>query len=134
MPLHRKNRSCKKLLVTNPSIIPKESATCKHFVIQFKQMAWWNLFKKPLALIHIANENISSPGYRMHLKAMGLMAGVFDYMVLYPGGVAFIEFKRDKSCKFTPAQKRFSELLNTLNIRWIEANTVEEAITFCENL
>lgn len=134
MRIRRKNLSSRKLIVTNQSIIPKESALCKDFVTLFKQMVWWRLFDKQLALIHIANENISSPGYRRHLVAMGLMAGVLDYMILYPGGIAFIEFKRDAKCKLTKHQLKFIELLKSLNIKYLVTHCVDEAIRFCENL
>lgn len=81
-------------------------------------------------MIHIANENISSPAYRSHLKAMGLLPGVPDYMILFEGGVAFIEIKRDKTCKMTKAQKIFTELLTVFNIPWICTYDKDKVIEF----
>lgn len=130
--LNRSSSICNK--IESDSIIPKESDICKHFVTRFKQEKVWNQFNKDLVLIHIPNENISSIGYRMHLSAMGLIAGVFDYMILYYGKVAFIEFKRDNKCKLSKHQQKFKDILDPFQIRYLITSSVDEAITFCKSL
>jgi hypothetical protein len=116
------------------TIIPKESDICKSFVMLVKQLQSAGYFEKPFALIHIANENMNSKGYRWHLKALGLMPGVFDYMILFASGCAFIEFKRDNKCKLSPMQIKFSTLLDSLNIKWIVTSNIDIAITFLKKV
>lgn len=116
------------------TILPKESDICKSFVMQVKQLQAVRYFEKDFALIHIANENMSSKGYRRHLRALGLMPGVFDYMILFASGCAFIEFKRDTKCKLSPMQVKFSTLLDSLGINWIVTSDIETAITFIKKV
>jgi hypothetical protein len=126
--------SAKRIKIESPTIKPKESILCKQFVMQFKYEQAYKQLPDDMLLIHIPNENISSPSYRIHLKTMGLMAGVLDYMVLYTGGIAFIEFKRDKTCKLTKHQQKFILMLKALNIQYLVTCCIEEAITFLKKL
>lgn len=97
-------------------------------------MKAWGLLSHVKAFIHIPNENITSPAYRIHLKAMGLMPGISDYMVLYDRGVAFLEIKRDAKCKLSQHQEIFFELLKSLNIPCLCTHDIDTVITFLENL
>ena len=115
-------------------IIPKESVICKQIVIEVSHLKSLNYFANEFALIHIANENVSGLGYRRHLKAIGLMPGALDYLLLYTGGCAFIEVKRDHKCKLSPMQVKFTKLLDSLGINWIVAHSPQEVTSFIKKV
>lgn len=120
---------------------PKEKDICKEFVKLFEFLNFHKQFKnqdgtpKPMFMFHIANEQHTTKAYTLSLKAMGLKAGVADYCFLLPGGrVAFIEFKRDKRCYLSAAQKEFSLICETLNIPYMVAYSVDDAISWIRQL
>lgn len=114
---------------------PTEKQICIAFYKQFSQLQGLNYFKKLIVLFHIANEQYTSKGYTMSLKAMGLLSGVADYCVLIDGGkVAFIEFKRNAKCKLSPNQLWFKEQCEVMGIPYAVVHTIEAAMAFLQSL
>ena len=81
-------------------------------------------------VIHIPNEGKRSPRYGRHLKAMGMIPGVFDLFIAsakepYIG--AWIELKSFHG-KLTPAQKEFGTNMNQQGYFTAVCRSVDEAI------
>ena len=113
---------------------PTEKQICISFYKEFKQLQAYNHFPKKLLLFHIANEQYTSKGYTMSLKAMGLVSGVADYCVLSEGGqVAFIEFKRNAKSKLSPNQVWFKEKCEAMGITYVVKWTSQDALTFLKD-
>jgi hypothetical protein len=125
-----------------PSIyLDTEAKLCKKFVQEIEQMQALSLFPAPFILIHIANERKSTGNKLMdmlhnkHLKAMGMLTGAPDYLILFRfGKSAAIEFKRDPKCKLSPAQKDFQNSCETLFIPHLVTYSIQEAIGFIHDL
>jgi hypothetical protein len=67
---------------------------------------------------------------RMKNKASGVEPGVPDYMILTATKLIFIELKRRKGYKVSPAQLTWLERLNSLGIPAKLCRGAEEAIEF----
>lgn len=67
---------------------------------------------KNLRFAHVANEGRIPIQYRMKLKKVGLSSGFPDYVVFVKKGVLFIELKRIKGGKPSPAQIEWGEAIN----------------------
>ena len=113
---------------------PTEKQICISFYKQYKQLQALNYFPKKLIVFHIANEQYTSKGYTMSLKAMGLTSGVADYCVLCEyGKVAFIEFKRNAKSKLSPNQEWFKEQCEAMGISYAVKWTSQDALTFLKD-
>lgn len=111
----------------------KETEICKMFYHRVQFLQQYKQFKKPFYIFHIANEQYNPIKYTLHLKQMGLQAGIADYCILKEGGsVFFIEFKRDKKSKLTDKQKEFKTICESLNINYYTCYTVDEGINVIE--
>lgn len=108
---------------------PKEKEICR----QFMELLAWEPKLRPLTykVIHIPNEQFCPPSYTMGLKRIGMLAGVFDYMILAPHGrVAFIEFKRTEKDELSPNQQLFSLFLTRASIPWLKTHDAHQALAF----
>lgn len=113
----------------------KESAICKQFVQQVKQLQAFKQFKTDFTMLHVPNEQLSNPAYIYHLLGLGMLPGAADYLILYEGGrVAAIEFKRDKTCRLSNSQKAFKETCDRLKIPYLCTYKITEAIDFLKYL
>jgi len=63
----------------------------------------------------VANERKASKATTGRLKAQGLMPGAPDYVVLWDGGGALIEFKTAKG-RVSPAQQNFGK--RATDVQW----------------
>ena len=70
----------------------------------------------------------TSIGVAMKLKIMGVRAGVPDLMLLWKGGIAFIEVKGMAS--LSVAQKEFKEYAEKIEIKRATCKTLNEALCF----
>lgn len=108
--------------------VPYESELCISFYYKYLFLKAYNQLPY-VKVIKIANESISSPGYRNKMVKMGLTKGAPDYQVTYMGGrTAFIEFKRTAKDKLKPEQQKFKEEVEALGCIHIVPYTVEEGI------
>jgi len=114
---------------------PTEKQICMAFYKEYQQLQAYNYFPRKLILFHIANEQYTSKGYTMSLKAMGLVSGVADYCVLSEGTnkVAFIEFKRNAKGKLSPNQVWFKEQCEAMGITYAVHWTSQGALTFLKD-
>jgi hypothetical protein len=81
--------------------------------------------------IHIPNEGKRSYNIARQLLSMGMLTGCADYLILlYGGRVIAIEFKRDKTCKLTDAQKAFRDQCLRMKIPYLCTYQVDEALEF----
>jgi hypothetical protein len=111
-----------------------ETQICKQFVKIVRELQSYKQFSTDFILLHIPNESKRSQFYGSMLKAMGMLAGAPDYLVLYTGGWAAIEFKRDKSSPQQKTQKQFQHRCNELGHRYLLTYNIDEAIEFLHNL
>jgi hypothetical protein len=83
---------------------------------------------------HIVNEQKTKNwGAIMRSKRLGQNPGVPDYLIIKDNNLLFVELKRRKNYKISPAQKAWVGALN--NCRGVKAAIccgVEEAIQFVE--
>jgi hypothetical protein len=92
--------------------IPTEDQECLTFV------DWLEL--RRLKYAHIPQETFTKfITVKMKNRRMGVKAGVPDYMIIAPKGLLFIEMKREKGGKTSPAQKEWIEALN--NVQGVQA-------------
>lgn len=106
---------------------PLEYDECKTF------KAW--LDAVGLKFTHIVNEGRMPVQYRMKLIRMGFSAGVPDYMIITPNGLAFVEMKRVRGSRVDPRQTEWIDALNKLP--GVEAQVcrgAEDAIKFISQL
>lgn len=79
-----------------------------------------------LLFFHPANGGARSKVEGAVLKAMGVKAGVPDFVILLPNaGVAFIELKAGKGV-LSPPQKQWRDDLRARGYLWAEARSIEE--------
>lgn len=114
---------------TVKSVRPKEKEICRQFV---DLLAWEPRLKNAaFKVIHIPNEQFCPPSYTMGLKRIGLLPGVFDYMILAPEGrVAFIEFKRSEKDELSANQQLFGLFLTRASIPWLKTHDAHQAVAF----
>jgi hypothetical protein len=123
---------------------PKEKEICKSFYHQVKLRQQFNQIRNDILIFHVANQQFTNIVFSMESKRMGMMAGVFDYIILIKervlggiktsAGIAFLEFKRDEKGKLTPAQLKFTEILDLFGIKWKVVCTSEQAFEFIAGL
>jgi hypothetical protein len=118
-----------------------ETKLCKKFMAEVWEMQALNQFPAPFVILHIANERKSTGNrimdmlHNKHLKAMGMMKGAPDYLILFRfGKVAAIEFKRDKTCKLSDSQKEFKVKCEDLLIPYLMTYSKDEAIGWIHEL
>lgn len=129
-------RKTRKNIYQNPkTFAPKEKEICKSFYHQVKIRQQFNLIRNDILIFHIANESPSSHAYRIQLAQMGVLPGVFDYIVLVKGGgIAFLEFKRTPKDRLSPKQAKFTETLDLFGIKWKVVWNSEQAFEFIVGL
>lgn len=115
----------------------KESDICEQFFEEYGILDALGQFKSELFVYHIANERKTSFQHHAKLKRMGVVKGVADYcVVINPGRIAFIEFKRDlASCrKLNPEQQDFRDMCESFKVPYLLTCSAEEAIDFLKSL
>ena len=85
-----------------------------------------------LLFFSVPNEAKRSPRLANHLKAMGLLSGVSDLVIIRPGNidaaeVLFLELKA-KGKKPSKTQLAFRDAANHANCTWLSADNINEAI------
>lgn len=117
---------------------PKEGELCTQFYKQVLILQAYNQIPNNIKIFHIANESLSSAAYTKKLLGMGMMPGIADYGVNIKdprgGRIAYLEFKRDKSCKQTQSQKEFQAHCEEFYIPYVVKYTVEDAIEWLKSL
>lgn len=111
-----------------------ESDLCIEFYKQYQLLTDLRQFNLPKYVFHIPNERKTSISYGRKLKRMGVIPGIADYCVLFEGGVAFIEFKRNKKCKLSEHQLIFRERCKLLKIPYLMTCSIEDAMDFIKQL
>lgn len=77
--------------------------------LQAQMVAYHNdKYRHKSILVHIANERMSTPQHANKLKAMGVIAGFPDLMLIWEGGCQLIEVKTETG-KLSPKQIAFAE-------------------------
>jgi hypothetical protein len=112
----------------------KESDICKHFYRSVVDLQNYKQFSFDFVILHVANEQMSSMRYTKHLMRMGMMPGAPDYLILYEGGWAAIEFKRTSKGKQTANQKNFEIKCVNLGARYLLTSESQVAIEFLHSL
>lgn len=117
---------------------PYEGDICIQFYKQVLILQAYNQLPNTIKVFHIANESLSSAAYTKKLMRMGLMPGIADYGINIKdpkgGRIAYLEFKRDKTCKQTPAQKEFQAHCEEFYIPYKVVWTVDDAIEWLKAL
>lgn len=114
---------------------PKEKTLCKLFYRRVLFLQAYNQLCNDILVIHIANEQFNNRYYTLELMRMGLIPGVADYLILYPGGkAAFIEFKRDGKSKQSDNQKKFEAKVTSIGFPYLLTWDVDEAIEWIKSL
>jgi len=133
-----------------------EKNISRAFYKEIMQMANYGLIKQPFHLLHIPNEQrpADTPSTRMkvaiwmnHIKSLGFIPGVADYLLLYKGGWAAIELKADekslkahiaKSLKLQDStardQKMFADKTNEMQMPYLITYNVAVAVNFVLDL
>lgn len=102
-----------------------EFQECRVFV------EYLQLNKKVLLYSHIPNETYTkSWNQKRKNTAMGVKSGVPDYVILTRKKCLFVEMKRKKGNKSTPAQDTWISTLNRLGIPARVCYGADEAIKF----
>ena len=112
----------------------KEKDICKIFYRLASELNYYNQFPHKYIILHIANERTDKSYYIRNLLQMGMRKGAPDYLILWDGGWAAIEFKRNKSLKQTPSQIEFEKECKLLNSKYLLAYDIDEAIHFLKNI
>lgn len=114
-----------------------ESDICKKLVLEVRYLQQLNQLPKGMMLMHIPNEQRGSNNklrdmlYGKHLKLMGLIPGAPDYCIWYAGGkVAWLEMKRDKTCKQSKNQKEFEQLCIAMETSYLCTYEIDKALEF----
>ena len=89
--------------------------------------SWWNThFRRVTCLFSVPNGGTRNPKEAMNLTATGLLAGVYDLILLSPDGrVAFIELKNGPQ-QLRPKQKLFKARAEALGHHLYQANSLLE--------
>lgn len=87
----------------------------------------WNAWARPDCFaFHVPNGGHRHKATAALLKSMGVKAGVFDWVVLMPGGrTGFVETKAGKG-RLTDKQKEFQALAVALGFETAECRSLEE--------
>lgn len=108
-----------------------ESFLCKRFVNHVSILQRMKLFDCPFLMFHVANQQVNGPRYGKHLKELGLIAGIADYILLFPGGhFAAIEFKAGKASKVTNEQRQFEILCQNYQAPYLLTWDIDSAVEF----
>lgn len=84
--------------------------------------------RKVLIYSHIPNSTYTkSWAVKMRNKKLGLQAGLFDYIIVLPDGVLFLEMKTEHKGVVSPAQKVWLEKLHQAGQRAYIAHGFTEA-------
>lgn len=116
-----------------------ESDICKAFYSEVRMLQNWKQFPCEIEIMHIANERPMTKdknqwfAYNNHLKAMGVLKGAPDYLIIAKGRFMFIEFKRSKSQKLSDQQVMFKEFCDRNEIPFLCTYTSLEAIKFIKD-
>jgi len=102
---------------------------CRAF---FKEvMASKLVWKQEFELIHVANERKCTPMQGAMLKAMGVKAGVADYVVFANQFTGFIEFKKPKG-RQTDSQRDFQARVESFGMPYRLAYSVNDGISILQ--
>ncbi len=94
-------------------------------------VGWLRLKYPRLTIFHVANGEYRTKFTASKLRRMGVLPGVFDlYLMDYH---LFIEFKRSKSQKLTPAQSHFEENAKSTGHSTLVVHGLDDAIYKMEN-
>lgn len=98
----------------------------------------WNELQKPAAIIfHVPNGGKRTKAEAAIFKAMGVRAGVFDYIVLMPGidgdhpYAGFIEIK-DKDGRMSEAQRQFKIEVESMGFMTAVVRSLDEWVEVLE--
>jgi hypothetical protein len=112
------------------NLTPSEYEECKVFVqyLKLKQAS-----KRVLLYSHIPNETYTTSwNQKIKNKQMGVVPGIPDYLVITRNKIIFVEMKRVKGNKSTPAQDVWINTLNSLGTPAKVCYGADEAIKFVE--
>lgn len=73
----------------------------------------WNNFPEQRGQLFHVNQKSRNAIEGNHMKAMGVIAGVSDLILIQQGKVLFIELKTEDGTQ-KPAQKKFQQVVETL--------------------
>jgi hypothetical protein len=114
--------------------IQHEDIMCQAFIRHLDNIP--KLRKYRPYILHIANERKCSWAQGKKLKAMGVMAGAADYLIMKPLGMKterrfiqnlYLEFKYGKN-RQSPAQKTFEKIVTSCGHLYKVVYTIDEAI------
>ncbi len=96
-----------------------QMACCRWFGLQYPHLAG--------CLFHAANGGWRSPTEAARLKAMGVVPGVADLLLIYRGRVHAIELKTPTG-RQSPAQKQWQRVCETQGVSYTVVRGIEEFI------
>jgi len=110
--------------------LAKKERTPSEYVESLKFIAW--LKHNPDVMYSHLPLSTFSPSWsqRIKNKAVGVMPGVPDYLILTGKKLIFIELKRRRGYKVSPQQVTWLERLNSLGIPAKLCRGADEAIEF----
>ena len=96
----------------------------------------YGFFAKDFIIYHVSNEYKANNEWQArHRRDIGIISGVADYTIeYYPGRVAHIELKREKTGRLSPAQKEFRDRCTQLGIPYLCTYDIQTAIDFIHKL
>jgi len=78
---------------------------------------------------HVPNGEARSAATGAKLKAMGVLAGVADFVIIYRGNVLFLELKSEGKGRLSKAQKAFKERALTAWATYVQADSPDAVRT-----
>ena len=107
--------------------------------LQARCVGWWNESDLPGLLFHVRNEGKRSRLEAASLAALGVVAGVADFILLLPNGrVHLIELKRpggtqsNEQHRFEVAAKAMGHTYDVVQSLWQFSVSVVDAIEACD--
>ncbi len=112
-----------------------EEVLCQQFWNQVSVMKQFKQFPSDFKIWHERNEQKCTPQQGARAKRIGVVAGIPDYSILFPGGYfAAIEFKRSSKAPLSDAQLSFKCWCEDNDIPFLLTWEVSKAISFITKL
>ena len=92
---------------------------------QVRFVAWFRKTYPEIKIFAIPNGGHRSKSTAASLKAEGVTPGIPDLCA--PAWKLWVEMKREKGGKLSPAQKEWKEYLESVGYHWIQGNGFEDA-------
>lgn len=100
--------------------------------IQRTVVHWLRATCRPLIVFHVPNGGRRAPAEAAIFKGLGVLAGVPDLIILWPGRCAGLELKAPGQ-RPTAAQLDIGEQMQSLGHLWGWADSVDDAIAILKS-